>query len=343
MSKGMLYVGTAGTSVWFSPDFGETWCRPNSSCGLYLESRAWSLTSHPSDEDHLFAGTDRGVYRWSEAEQRWTHLPSPMDGKLVWAISQSPYDPDVFVAGTCPGGLWYSNDRCMTWTQGKTAEPMSDFSGINSGPTRVTQILFDPIDRNTVWAGVEIDAVYRSLDGGRSWDRFEEGLISADVHGVAVVRGPNGKVLFCTTNKGLHRSMDNGLTWQMQMLEDYPFQYGRAVQMSADNSHLYLTNGNGPPGSTGRLLRSADAGETWVDVHLPEPLNSTPWCVAVNPADPKLIFCVTNLGQLFRSRDGGDTWVKLRREFGEVRSLHWRPASAPERLVEAWMRDGRPW
>jgi photosystem II stability/assembly factor-like uncharacterized protein len=342
VNTGMLYVGTAGTSVWFSGDFGEIWVRPNSSSGLYLESRIWSITSHPSDPDHLTVGTDRGVYRWSESEQHWTHLPSPMDGKLVWAISQSPDDPDYFVAGTCPASLWYSSDGAKTWTQGKTSEPMNDFSGVNSGPTRVTQILFDPIDKGTVWATVEIDSIYRSADEGRTWTKLEKGLISGDVHGIAVSASPQGKVLLCTTNKGLHRSTDNGETWVMEPL-DYPFQYCRAVQLSADSKNIFLCNGNGPPGSTGRLLRSHDAGNNWEDVHLPGDLNSTPWCVATNEGDPSLLFAVTNLGQLFKSTDAGTSWKKLRREFGEVRSIHWRPVTAPERLVEAWMRDGRPW
>jgi hypothetical protein len=38
------------------------------------------------------------------------------------------------------------------------------------------------------------------------------------------------------------------------------------------------------------------------------------------------MFVGTNLGQLFRSRDGGETWTRLKREFGELRAIMWRPA-----------------
>jgi hypothetical protein len=38
------------------------------------------------------------------------------------------------------------------------------------------------------------------------------------------------------------------------------------------------------------------------------------------------MFTVTNLGQIFRSLDGGSSWTKLRREFGEVRSMLMLPA-----------------
>jgi hypothetical protein len=42
-----------------------------------------------------------------------------------------------------------------------------------------------------------------------------------------------------------------------------------------------------------------------------------------------LVFVGTNLGQLFRSTDGGDSWERLPQEFGELRSLHWRPTAYP--------------
>ncbi len=88
---------------------------------------------------------------------------------------------------------------------------------------------------------------------------------------------------------------------------------------------IFLTNGDGPPGTTGRLLRSRDCGRSWEVVELPGALNSTPWCVATHAGDPQLLFLATNLGQLFRSNDGGESWLRLKHEFGEVRSLHWRP------------------
>jgi photosystem II stability/assembly factor-like uncharacterized protein len=338
----MLYVGTAGTSTWFSGDMGETWVRPNSKSGLYLESRIWSLTSHPDDPDHLLAGTDGGLFRWSEAEQAWTHLASPMDGTSIWAVAQAPDTPDRIIAGTCPAQLYGSRDCGRTWRKAE-APALRPFSEVNSGPTRVTQILFDPQAPGQVWATVEINGVHRSRDGGETWQMLDKGLISGDVHGIAIVAGADGgKTIFVTTNKGLHRSEDDGESWQFQELES-PWQYTRAVVARPDGAVLFLTNGNGPPGSTGRLLRSRDGGRSWEDAGLPGPLNSTPWCVAVNHADPMLVIACTNLGQLYRSTDGGETWTKLRRELGEIRSMHWRPLRSPQQWRDTWMRDGRAW
>jgi hypothetical protein len=324
-----VYAGTAGHSAWFSEDRGETWVHPNSHSGLYLEARVWCFSSHPARPGELFAGTDMGVYRWDEAPARWTPLPSPMQD--VWAIAQDPAQPQVLIAGTRPAGFYRSGDAGKTWEK-LDAPGISQFSEANMGPTRLTQILFDPVVADTVWATVEIGGIYRSDDRGRNWKLFDKGLVSGDVHGIAVVRNADGSSsVFATTNRGLHRSDNRGETWQFQEL-DSPWQYTRAIVPRLDSpAIMFLTNGNGPPGNDGRLLRSRDYGRSWERVALPGEINSTPWCVATHVSDPLLIFVCTNLGQLFRSEDGGETFIRLEHEFGEVRALHWRPLPAGAR------------
>jgi photosystem II stability/assembly factor-like uncharacterized protein len=324
-----VYAGTAGHSAWFSEDVGQSFVHPNSHSGMYLEARVWSLASHRATPDRLFAGTDMGVFRWNERTARWTHLPSSMQD--VWSVAVDPADPDTLIAGTRPAGLWRSKDAGETWTA-LTAPGVLPASEVNAGPTRVTQILFDPVDDGTVWAAIEIGSIYRSTDRGNSWEAKGNGLVSGDVHGIAVLRLPGGgKAILATTNRGLHRSEDNGETWVLQELPA-PWPYTRAVVPRADNSGVvFLTNGNGPPGNDGFLLRSRDYGRTWQDAKLPGPLESTVWCIATNADDPMLIFACTNLGELFRSNDGGETWERLPHVFGELRALHWRAVPAGTR------------
>jgi photosystem II stability/assembly factor-like uncharacterized protein len=322
MGEVHVYAGTAGHSVWFSDDRGESWVHPNSHSGMYLEARVWSLASLPARPERLFAGTDMGIFRWDEPTARWVHLPSPMED--VWAVAIDPAHPDRLIAGTRPAGFWQSLDAGETW-EAMSAPGISQFSEVNMGPTRVTQILFDPVDAGTVWAGVEIGSVYRSLDGGQTWERKDEGLISGDVHGLAVVGLPGGgKAVFATTNRGLHRSENNGDNWELQTLPS-PWPYTRAIVPRADASGvIFLANGNGPPGNDGFLLRSRDHGRSWEDAGLPGPLESSVWCIATDASDPMLVFACTNLGELFRSTDGGESWQRLPHVFGELRSLHWR-------------------
>jgi photosystem II stability/assembly factor-like uncharacterized protein len=324
-----VYAGTAGHSAWFSDDRGESFVHPNSHSGMYLEARVWALASHEATAETLFAGTDQGVFRWDEPTARWTHLPSPMTD--VWSIAIDPANPNVLIAGTRPASFFRSTDAGRSWAS-LTAPGVIPLSDVNAGPTRVTQILFDPVDDGTVWAAVEVGAIYRSRDRGVTWEFKDKGLISGDVHGLAVVKLPNGgKRLLATTNRGLHCSEDDGETWALQEIPS-PWPYTRSVVPRADQSGVvFLTNGNGPPGNDGFLLRSRDHGRTWQDAKLPGPLESTVWCVATNDADPMLLFACTNLGELFRSSDGGETWTRLPHVFGELRALHWRALPAGTR------------
>jgi hypothetical protein len=318
-----LYVATVGMSTWYSNDCGQTFERHWSPSGLYSESRVWALSSHPTAPGEVLAGTDCGVYRLDRATNKWTHLPSVLDKVHIWSFARDSQDPDRILAGTYPAEIYRSEDRGKTWTALRT-----DFA--ESCPAvvipRVTQILIDPRDSKAIWATVEIDGIWRSLDGGKTWAKHVTGAISEDGHGVTLVRKNGKRVLFLTTNKGLNVSHDDGETWEFRPL-DKPWQYQRGIAPRADDSGvIFLTIGDNVPGSTGCLMRSRDFGETWEDAGLAGETKSTPWCIATNPADPNLIFVSTVFGKFFRSTDGGETWTKLPRELGETRSLLWLPS-----------------
>ncbi|HVZ51913.1 MAG TPA: hypothetical protein VG986_08105 [Pseudolabrys sp.] len=329
-----LCVGTSAHGAWFSHDLGESFERPTSKAGLYLEAAIFSIAKHKERPNMMLAGTDRGVYRWDFAEKHWFHEPSPMDasGYSIWTLLRADDDPKIMLAGTRPAEFYRSDDEGKSWRmmlapiEADIANDTRASRGYSDGRLmRVTSMMFDPADRNTIWAGIEIDAVHRSQDGGRSWTRLGEGLISDDIHDLAIIDHNGGRKIFATTNKGLHRSDDNGATWRFTPL-DSSWQYTRRITPRADNSGvIFLTNGNGPPGDSGRLWRSRDWGDTWEDVPLPGKLNSTVWSVATDPSDPMLLFACSNLGQLFRSKDGGESWDRLTRELGDVRSLCWMP------------------
>jgi len=216
-----VYAGTAGQSVWFSDDNAATWIHPNSHSGMYLETRVWTFSAHPQRPGSLLAGADDGVYLWHEAIARWEKINT--DLKDVWALAHDPANPDIVLAGTRPAALYRSTDAGRSWTE-LSVPNISKFSEINMGPTRVTQILFDPVDSQTVWAAIEIGGIFRSTDGGQTWVSLTNGLVSADVHGVAVCKTLAGKKrILATTNKGLHISDDEGANWEFRSL-DSPWQ-----------------------------------------------------------------------------------------------------------------------
>jgi photosystem II stability/assembly factor-like uncharacterized protein len=318
-----LVAGTGGFSVWQSDDFGKTWNRPYAEHGIYPECRVWGVVSDRREEKRLYAATDMGIYMWIDADRKWRHLPSQLDNMPVWCLVQSPHDADVFIAGTqFPAALFMSRDSCKSWEK---LDITFAETCVFVGSPRVTHVLFDPEDPQTIWTGVEIDGAYRSRDGGKTWTRVVEGLVSEDLHYLVSVQADRRK-LFATTNRGLHKSYDGGDTWEHIKL-DTPWPFLRELAPAADDSGtMFLCNGNGPPGHVGKLLISHDWGDTWSDAPLPVTPNSTLWSVATNPADPNIVFVCSNLGEIYHSLDKGKSWTKQERELGELRKIVWLPA-----------------
>ena len=318
-----LYIATNGLGVWTSDDLGETLNRMGSRAGMYSGYQIWALAGDPSDPNVLLAGTNGGLYRLDRRQKQWTHLPSPMDQRFkITAIAFSPQNPDVIIAGTQFAALYRSQDHGRSWRQldVEVAEICS-----NQAQSRFTQVLLDPVDARLGWAGVELDGIWRTTDGGATWHKTKKGLASEDIHGLAVVNNGRRRV-FATTDRGLHISDDDGESWELQPL-DSPSNYTRAIVPRADrNDVLFLTNGDGPPGSWGRLLRSRDQGRHWERVALPGEVESSMWSIAVHPADPKLMFASASLGQIYRSGDGGENWTALKRRLGEIRHIVWLPS-----------------
>jgi photosystem II stability/assembly factor-like uncharacterized protein len=319
-----LYVGTIGEGMFHSLDGGETFRR---GCdGMFVECHVRALAVHPQQPATLYLGSEQGLYVSTDGAESWTKLPAPLDGLQVWSVWIGPRRPEVIVVGTCPSHLFRSEDGGRTWSEA-SARLVRDCPRILH--TRVTCITGDPVDANLLWAGVEIDGVHVSRDGGRTWQPIGSGLSSRDIHALVIVPGEGSRPrrLLAATNNDLNMSEDDGATWRpLQIGQTMPWSYCRTLaQQSGRPEVILLGNGDGPPGSSGVVGRSLDGGTTWHLADMPGRANSTIWNYAVHAADPQLIYANSVSGEVYRSLDGGTSWRKLAREFGEIRALAWAP------------------
>ena len=322
----MKYKAYAATmqSVWFSEDEGVSWSRLlTPTQGLYNEARVWAVHTHPDRPGEVLAGTDQGLYRYTEETGRFDYIPSPMDNLHILQIDRHPDDANFIICGTRPGEIFLSHDDGVTW-QRSQLDAATECWFINT--SRVTSIHCDPKFKDTIWATVEIDGVFRSDDRGQTWTLVVDGLHDNDCHDLIFDDSGDERVILVSTEEGVHRSTDNALTWQQIPTPEAPFQYFRSLVRRADNSGVVIASvGDKPSGETGMLLLSPDFGTTWKKLDVPKPVNSTIWTLATNPADPMLMFAATIFGQIFRSQDGGETWEKMPRELGEIRKIAWAP------------------
>jgi hypothetical protein len=265
------------------------------------------------------------LFRSSDGAGNWERVPSRADGKQIWSILIPPRQPDTLLVGVCPSRLFRSTDAGRNWQECHT-DMRPDCPRIMH--TRVTTLKADPDDASIFWAGVEIDGIHLSTDSGQSWHRYAgDGLVSQDIHELLFLNDAGRRVLLAATNADLHRSTDNGRTWQaLELKRVLPWQYCRTlVQPLGQAGVVLLGHGNGPPGSEGLVAISRDAGLTWRAADFPGRANSTIWNFATHRSDPKLMYASSVSGEVYRSRDGGASWHKIDREFGEIRALAWTP------------------
>jgi photosystem II stability/assembly factor-like uncharacterized protein len=279
-----LYVGTIGQGLWRSVDGGATFMR--ASDGMFVECQVRALMVHPQQPRTLFLGSEHGLFRSDNGADSWSHVDSPVNGQQVWSILVHPANPDLIVAGVCPSRIVRSEDGGRTWTE-PAVVIMEECPRILH--TRLTTLKSDPTGPNVLWAGVEIDALFRSDDWGRTWRPLGSGLSSRDIHDIAVIpgNGRNTRIL-ASTNNDVNVSENGGTSWTpLQLGTKLPLPYFRGMaQLCGRPEVVLLGNGDRPPGSTGLIARSTDGGLTWKPAEMPGRANSTIWNFAVNRADP---------------------------------------------------------
>jgi photosystem II stability/assembly factor-like uncharacterized protein len=318
-----IYVGTIGEGLFRSSDAGDSFVR--AADGMFVECHVRALAVHPRQPHVLYLGSDQGLFRSVDGAGNWSRVESPLNDKQIWSVLIHSANPERIVVGVCPSAIYCSPDGGQSWSQAKI-KVVQECPRIMH--TRVTTLVADPHEPDTIWAGVEIDGLFRSRDGGRSFERIGAGLSSQDIHALAIVpENGHPRRLLAATNNDLNLSRDNGETWEpLRIQQALPWPYCRALaQPCGDPEAVLLGNGNGPPGSAGVVARSADGGLTWKAAAMPGLANSTMWNFAVHPENVELIYASSVSGELYRSTDRGQTWEKLAREFGEIRALAWAP------------------
>jgi photosystem II stability/assembly factor-like uncharacterized protein len=331
-----ILVATAGQGILRSNDDGTSWLRLGISEAIEFDGVVRALAVDPSRPERVYAGADCGFCISDDGGAHWRRADSSINGLTVWSIAVDPSDSRVIFAGTgapSRAALFRSRDAGESWTRLGVEFP--EFcAGVNR--PRLLTISVDPDDGQQVWFGVEEGGAWRTRDAGDSWERVDgehAGIRNSDIHAISIIgaTASSPKAVLVLTVNCVHRSVDDGLTWEGELSRDRfeGLYYTRTVMPLPGSEALLLAVGDGTPGRRTQIYRSNDRAKSWSAMQLETVPNSTVWVFGAHSSAPQLVFAGTKYGDLFRSRDSGTTWSKEWRAFSEITAVAWTPFKAP--------------
>jgi photosystem II stability/assembly factor-like uncharacterized protein len=349
MSKGFtILIGTIGNGLWRSDDAGESFRWVTGIASVDLVVRGFGVDPH--DSRHVVAGTGilhttpetplvgtrHGLHESFDGGASWSPIERFREIEC-WRISFDPSRKGRYYVGTRPAKIYRTEDG------GSSFEKLSldvDETCFGIGLPRVTNIAVHPKDTDMLLVSIEIGGVYRSLDGGDTWEQVMTDIETPVPHGN--VFGPEGRIdchfsgfslgdpelMLVATPDGAYRSEDSGKSWaDFPTKSVFATQYHRDFIVKLDDpSTIFWAIGEDTGGQEGAVLVTHDRGATWETADLPVELNSPAWAFAQHSSDPDTILVASHNGQLFITRDAGSTWTKTRREFTEIRGMCWLPS-----------------
>ncbi|MBI1315655.1 glycosyl hydrolase [bacterium] len=241
-------------------------------------------------------------------------------------IAVDPVHSNCYYVAAASGGVWKTDNNAATWTP--IFDGQTSFS--------IGCVALDPHDPHSVWVGTGEnnnqrsvaygDGVYRSKDGGKSWNNVGLGQ-SEHIGQISFHPRRSGEVWVAAYGplwkaggeRGLYRSTDDGLTWERKHFVDdhtgfnevhfHPerpeWMYATAHQRRRA-VHTYMGAG---PGSG--LYRSKDGGSTWEKVGGGLPSGDLGrLSLAISPARPDRMYLLVEGKGTYRTDDAGASWTQ---------------------------------
>lgn len=293
----------------------------------------------------LVSSDDLGA-TWSEPDDAPLAFPEDTEAALagIWQIAPATAaEPDVVYAGTEPAALFRSADSGRTFelVRGLWEHPHRPRWMPGGGGLALHTILPHPADTRRMAVAISTGGVYRTADGGISWQPANKG-VTADfmpgelpewgqcVHKVAVDAG-DPATMYLQNHGGVFRSTDEGTSWQSIDGGLPESNFGFPIVAHPRRSGVVYTfplvadmeRFRFPPDARCAVYRSEDSGETW-SAHT-DGLPQDPFWAAVmrdamcaDDADPAGIYFGTRNGEVYCSADEGDHWELVAHNLPDV-------------------------
>ncbi len=327
---GVFYMGATGGGVWKTTDYGFHWT--NISDGYFDTPSIGAISVYQKDPNILYVSTGsdgirsnvivgKGIYKSIDAGKSWSFVGLKNAGQ-TGAVIIHPETPDVAYVAAVGQPFRKSEERGVYRTKsgGESWEKvlfLSDSVG-------AVDLEFAPDNPNVIyaamWRGVRKpwtiisggaeDGIFKSTDGGDTWERKTNGLPSGLTGKIDfAVSADNPKRVWAQIQAnggqgGIYKSDDYGESWSRVELPE-------KVHESIMYRPFYFTNLDANPqnadniwAGTKDFWTSYDGGKTWKEMPATHADHHDLW---VNPKDTSVMIA-GNDGGAAVSRDGGHNW-----------------------------------
>ncbi len=312
----------------------------------------------------LFAGchSDGGLWVSDDgAGAGWRQLEDGLDRPHIYSLAARRIGEEVTLfAGTQPAALYRSDDLGETWRELESLRgvPGTDKWTFPPPPhiAHVKSTVFHPDRPTTIFALVEQGALLKSVDDGRNWVELEsysdpDDDAYRDTHRL-VIGNADSDIFFLATGEGLYRSGDGGATWDHLTRRGEQMGYPDFLFFDQrDENVVFLGGASLNPGrwrkeglADSRILRSADAGRTWVDLDqgLPKPVVGAFEAMTLHHWDGGMMLVIgTATGEIYTSEDDGASWTCIADDVAPVSKDHHHIAFLPPEQAEIAMAARR--
>jgi hypothetical protein len=297
-----LIVYAGGLDLWKSTDGALTWERksrwnlipPNP---RYVHADIHELTWAGK---RLFIGNDGGIDVSSDQGATFAGLNTNVVTRQYYSLAITPASPPFIIAGAQDNGTDIRNGSLATYRE----VIGGDGFGVAAHPTNA----------NTMYGTVYNSRVFRSTDGGSTFDEITPPFDSDETTPFIspLTMDPNNPATLYTGSHMLWRTTDGGNSWQKTSNTDLGGGgrrgYLTKIAVARSDSKRLLT-----ATGTGQVHRSADGGATWTRLTgLPSRYASY---VEFDPATSTTFYVsfinTGNDGRLFRTTDNGNTFTRI--------------------------------
>jgi len=328
MEPGTFYLGATGGGIWKTTDYGTSW--QNVSDGYLPTPSIGAIAVAQKDPNIVYTGTGsdglrsnvilgKGVYKSIDAGHSWSAAGLAEVGQ-IGALLLHPEDHNtVFVAAigqpfqaNSERGIFRTRDGGRSWKKVLYLSDEIGFSDVEMLPGN-PNILFATAWKTirkpwTIISGgtAEEGGIYKSVDGGDTWDKITKGLPGNLIGKIDVAVCPaDSRIVYALVEApgkegGLYKSIDQGLSFTQVSdfggIRSRPFYYTNIRVNPQDCEVVYSL-------ATG-YYRSDNGGKDWQRMNPPHGDNHDMW---INPDHPAL-FIQANDGGANVTHNGGKTW-----------------------------------